>query len=183
LDSSKSWQSYFNWDIRCWPIGWRGIILMWQNLKHIANNAVAFLSSSKIPPGTPVALQESMRNENHFKSKKFFLAFSSFIGLLGFYLLSVAILFLLPTKNELIAGYVTIFTKTIEIIAIIVAVYLGTQATIDFKYGSNSNVNLDSTLTSEQREEKIIYEETVVYAEKYKNDLSYAPIDWVMTYE
>jgi hypothetical protein len=99
------------------------------------------------------------------------------------YLLSVSILFLLPTKNELIAGYVTIFTKTIEIIAIIVAVYIGTQATIDFKYGSSSNVNLDALLTSEQREEKIIQEQTVLYAEKYKNDPSYAPIDWVMTYE
>lgn len=152
---------------------------MWTNIKNIASNAAAFLSSNKVPPGTPIALQESMRNENHFKSKKFFLAFSSFIGLLAFYLLSVAILFLLPSKNELIAGYVTIFTKTIEIVAIIVASYIGVQAAIDFKYGSSSNTNLDSILTSEQREEKIIEEQTILYAEKYKNDPSYAPIDWV----
>jgi hypothetical protein len=156
---------------------------MWDNIKNIASSAAAFLSSNKVPPGTPVALQESMRNENHFKSKKFFLAFSSFIGLLGFYLLSVAILFLLPSKNELISGYVTIFTKTIEIVAIIVASYIGVQAAIDFKYGSNSNTNLDATLTSEQREEKIIYQETIVYAEKYKDDPSYAPIEWAMSYE
>jgi hypothetical protein len=156
---------------------------MWDNIKNIASSAAAFLSSNKVPPGTPVALQESMRNENHFKSKKFFLAFSSFIGLLGFYLLSVAILFLLPSKNELISGYVTIFTKTIEIVAIIVASYIGVQAAIDFKYGSTSNTNLDASLTSEQREEKIIYQETIVYAEKYKDDPSYAPIEWAMSYE
>jgi hypothetical protein len=156
---------------------------MWQNIKHIASNAAAFLSSSKIPPGTPLEFQESLRNQNHFKSKKFFLAFSSFIGLLGFYLLSVGILFLLPSRNELIAGYVTIFTKTIEIVAIIVASYIGVQAAIDFKYGSSSNTNLDSVLTSEQREEKIIQEQTIVYAEKYKNDPSYAPIDWVFNQE
>jgi hypothetical protein len=156
---------------------------MWQNIKHIASNAAAFLSSSKIPPGTPLEFQESLRNQNHFKSKKFFLAFSSFIGLLGFYLLSVGILFLLPSRNELIAGYVTIFTKTIEIVAIIVASYIGVQAAIDFKYGSSSNTNLDSVLTSEQREEKIIQEQTIVYAEKYKNDPSYAPIDWVFKEE
>ena len=156
---------------------------MWENVKNIASNAAAFLSSNKVPPGTPIELQPALRNENHFKSKKFFLAFSSFIGLLAFYLLSVSILFLLPTKNELISGYVTIFTKTIEIIAIIVAVYIGTQATIDFKYGSTSNTNLDSVLTSEQREEKIIQEQTIVYAEKYKNDPSYAPIDWVFNKE
>jgi hypothetical protein len=156
---------------------------MWQNIKHIASNAAAFLSSSKIPPGTPLEFQESLRNQNHFKSKKFFLAFSSFIGLLAFYLLSVGILFLLPSRNELISGYVTIFTKTIEIVAIIVASYIGVQAAIDFKYGSSSNTNLDSVLTSEQREEKIIQEQTVVYAEKYKNDPSYAPIDWVFNQE
>jgi hypothetical protein len=156
---------------------------MWNNIKNIASNAAAFLSSNKVPPGTPIELQNSMRNENHFKSKKFFLAFSSFIGLLAFYLLSVAILFLLPSKNELIAGYVTIFTKTIEIVAIIVASYIGVQAAIDFKYGSSSNTNLDSILTSEQREEKIIEEQTILYAEKFKGDPSYAPIEWVFDQE
>jgi hypothetical protein len=156
---------------------------MWENIKNIASNAAAFLSSNKVPPNTPIELQESLKNQNHFKSKKFFLAFSSFIGLLGFYLLSVGILFLLPSRNELIAGYVTIFTKTIEIVAIIVASYIGVQAAIDFKYGSSSNTNLDSVLTSEQREEKIIQEQTVVYAEKYKNDPSYAPIDWIFNQE
>jgi hypothetical protein len=156
---------------------------MWQNIKNIASNAAAFLSSNKVPPNTPIELQESLRSQNHFKSKKFFLAFSSFIGLLAFYLLSVGILFLLPTRNELIAGYVTIFTKTIEIVAIIVASYIGVQAAIDFKYGSSSNTNLDSILTSEQREEKIIQEQTILYAEKYKNDPSYAPIDWVFNQE
>jgi hypothetical protein len=156
---------------------------MWTNLKNIVSSAASFLSSNRVPPGTPIELQNSLRKENHFKSKKFFLAFSSFIGLLFFYLLSVAILFLLPSKNELISGYVTIFTKTIEIVAIIVASYIGVQAAIDLKYGSSSNTNLNSTLTSEQREENIIYEETIVYAEKYKNDPSYAPLEWVMKYE
>lgn len=156
---------------------------MWENIKNIASNAAAFLSSNKVPPGTPIELQSSLRKENHFQSKKFFLAFSSFIGLLGFYLLSVGILFLLPSNNELISGYVTIFTKTIEIVAIIVASYIGVQAAIDFKYGSSSNTNLDSILTSEQREEKIIEEQTILYADKFKDDPSYAPIDWVFNYD
>jgi hypothetical protein len=155
---------------------------MWDSITNIAKNAASFLSSNKVPPGTPIELQSSLRRENHFKSKKFFLAFSSFIGLLFFYLLSVAILFLLPAQNELISGYVTIFTKTVEIVAIIVASYIGVQAAIDFKYGSESNVNFDSVLTSEQREEKVIEEQTIVYAEKFKNDPSYAPIDWVFSY-
>jgi len=156
---------------------------MWEAVTNIAKNAAAFLSSNKVPPGTPLELQRSLRNENHFKSKKFFLAFTSFIGLLAFYLLSVAVLFLLPQQNELIAGYVTIFTKTIEIVAIIVASYIGVQAAIDLKYGSDSNVSFESVLTSEEREEKIIQEQTVLYAEKFKNDPSYAPLDWVFEYD
>lgn len=152
---------------------------MWASITDIAKNAASFLSSSKVPPGTPVAQQEELRGQNHFKSKKFFLAFSSFIGLLAFYLLSVGILFLLPPQNELISGYVTIFTKTIEIVAIIVASYIGVQAAIDFKYGSSSNTNFDSVVTSEQREEKVIQEMTIKYAEKYKDDPSYAPLVWV----
>lgn len=156
---------------------------MWEAVTNIAKNAAAFLSSNKVPPGTPIELQNSLRKENHFKSKKFFLAFTSFIGLLAFYLLSVAVLFLLPSQNELIAGYVTIFTKTIEIVAIIIASYIGVQAAIDLKYGSDSNVNFESVLTSEQREEKIIQEQTVLYAEKFKNDPSYAPLDWVFEYD
>lgn len=67
--------------------------------------------------------------------------------------------------------------------AIIVASYIGVQAAVDLKYGSSSSVNLDSVLTSEQREEKIIEEQTIIYAEKFKDDPSYAPIDWAMSYE
>lgn len=156
---------------------------MWGSLVNIVQNAASFLSSNKVPPGTPIQLQDSLRQENHFKSKKFFLAFSSFIGLLSFYLISVGILFLLPSKNELISGYVTIFTKTVEIVAIIVASYIGVQAAIDFKYGSNSSTNLGSALTSEQRESKVIQETTIRYAEKYKNDPSYAPLEWVFDRE
>lgn len=154
---------------------------MWGQITNIFRSASAFLTSNRVPPGTPIELQSSLRKENHFKSKKFFLAFTSFVGLLAFYLLSVGILFLLPSQNELISGYVTIFTKTVEIVAIIVASYIGVQAAIDFKYGSSSNTNFDAVLTSEQRDEKIIEEQTIRYAEKYKDDPSYAPIEWVFS--
>jgi hypothetical protein len=153
---------------------------MIKNITDILKTAGSFLSSTKAPPGTSIENLESLRRENHFKSKKFFLAFSSFVGLLFFYILSVAILFFIPPKNELISGYVTIFTKTVEIVAIIVASYIGVQAAIDFKYGSSSNTNFDTVLTSEQREEKIIEETTIRYAQKYKDDPSYAPIEWVL---
>ena len=152
---------------------------MWASIVNLAQNAGAFLSSNKVPPGTPVALQDAMRKENHLTSKKFFMVYTAFAGVLFFYFVSIIVLFLLPSSNELVTGYVAIFSKTIEVIAIIVASYLGVQAAIDFKYGSSSNVNFDSVLTSEQREEKIIEEQTIKYADKYKDDISYAPLEWV----
>jgi hypothetical protein len=90
-------------------------------------------------------------------------------------------LFLLPASSDLISGYVTIFTKTIEILAIIIAAYLGVQAAVDLKYGSSSNVSYEAIKSTEQIDEKIIYEQTMKYAEIYKDDPSYAPIDWVLS--
>lgn len=154
---------------------------MWASIVNLAQNAAAFLSSNKVPPGTPIALQDVMRKENHLSSKKFFIAFTAFLGLLVFYFASVAILFFLPSGNEMISGYVTIFSKTIEVVAIIIASYLGVQAAIDFRYGSTSSTNLDSVLTSEQREDKIIEQRTIEYAQKFKDDPSYAPLEWVFS--
>lgn len=156
---------------------------MWTSLTNLFKSAAAFLSSSKTPPGTSIQLYEAMRKENHFASKKFFIAFTSFIGLMLFYTISVGVLFFLPKGNELVAGYVQIFSKTIEVVAIIVAAYLGVQTVADFRFASSSNTNFDAVLTSEQIEEKVIQEMTIKYAEKYKDDLSYAPIEWIFDQE
>jgi hypothetical protein len=153
---------------------------MWSSLVNIAQNAAAFLSSNRVPPGTPLALQDAMRKENHLTSKKFFITFTAFIGLLIFYFISIGVLFLLPQENrEIVSGYVTIFTKTIEIVAVIIASYLGVQAVIDFKYGSTSNYSNEIVTSVEQIEENVIQQRTIEYAEKFKDDPSYAPIEWV----
>jgi hypothetical protein len=156
---------------------------MFNNTKNLLKTFAAFLSSSKTPPNTSVELYQAMRKENHFASKKFFLTFTSFLAMMVFYFITVLILFLIPKENEMVAAYVQIFSKTIDVVAIIVASYLGTQAVADFRFGGSTNTNFDGVLTSEQREEKIIQEETILYAEKYKDDPSYAPIDWVMSYD
>ena len=157
-------------------------MISWLN--NSIKSAAAFLSSSKVPPNTPIELREAMKKENHFASKKFFIAVTAFIGLLFFYFSSVGVLFILPPDNrEVVEGYVTIFTKTIEVLAIIIAAYLGVQAAVDFRYGSSSNVSNETIKSVEQIEEKVITEETVKYQEIYKNDPSYAPIEWAMSYE
>jgi hypothetical protein len=147
-------------------------------------SALSFLSSKKVPPNTSIELREVMKKENHFASKKFFIAVTAFLGLLFFYFSSVAVLFFLPPDNrDVVAGYVTIFTKTIEVLAIIIAAYLGVQTIADFSYNSSSGQSYETSTSIEQIDEKIITEETIKYQEIYKNDPSYAPIDWAMSYE
>ena len=153
---------------------------MWNNAINLFKTVTSFLSSKKVPPGTPANLQEQMKKQNHLASKKFFIAFTSFLGVLFFYFVSVAVLFFIPTQNEIITGYVQIFTKTIEVIAIIVAAYLGVQTVADFQFSSSSNTHLESNLTAT---EKIIEEETAKYQEIYAGDLSYAPYDWIMSFD
>jgi hypothetical protein len=153
---------------------------MWKNLANLFKTTSSFLSSKKVPPGTPIDLHEQMKRQNHFASKKFFIAFTSFLGVLFFYFVSVAVLFFIPTQNDIIAGYVQIFTKTIEVIAIIVAAYLGVQTVADFQYSSSSSTNLETKLTAT---DKIIEEETTKYAEIYAEDISYAPYGWIMSFE
>lgn len=157
---------------------------MIAGINNAIKSALAFLSSTKAPPNAPFELREAMKKENHFASKKFFIAVTSFIGLLVFYFSSVSILFFLPAGNDsVVSGYITIFTKTIEVLAIIIAAYLGVQAAVDLKYNSSSNQSYETIKSIEQIDEKIITEQTIKYAEVYKNDPSYAPIDWAMKYD
>jgi hypothetical protein len=157
---------------------------MIAGINNAIKSALAFLSSTKAPPNASIELRDAMKRENHFASKKFFIAVTSFVGLLFFYFSSVSVLFFLPPDNrELVAGYVTIFTKTIEVLAIIIAAYLGVQAAVDLKYNSSSNQSYEVSKSIEQIDEKVITEQTIKYAEIYKNDPSYAPIDWAMSYE
>lgn len=147
-------------------------------------SALSFLSSSKTPPNTSIGLREAMRKENHFASKKFFIAVTAFLGLLFFYFSSVAVLFFIPPDNrDMVSGYVTIFTKTIEVLAIIIAAYLGVQTIADFSYKSSSSQSLETTRSIDEIDKNVIIEETIKYQEIYKNDPSYAPLKWVMSYE
>lgn len=156
---------------------------MWERVIDIAKNATAFLQAGKVPPNTPIQYREDFSKINFFSSKKFFIVFSSVILLMVFYLVSVGILFLTSFFPDITQSYVTIFVESVKIFAIIISVYLGLQATIDFKYNSSST-NINETHNSiDQIDKKIIVEETIKYAEIYKDDPSYAPVDWALSYD
>jgi len=115
---------------------------------NIIKNATAFLQQGVAPPNTPVEEIDNLANANHFSSKKFFLAISGFIILGLFYFLSVAILFLFLDYPTVISSYTVMFTKSMEVFATIMAVYLGGQALVDLRYNSSSSASSQST-TSE----------------------------------
>lgn len=117
---------------------------MLARLTNIAKTAAAFLQTGVAPPGTPTEQKKEMEETNHLASKKFFIAFSGFIILGVFYSVSVVVLFTMRNALELVATYSVMFSKTIEVFATIMAVYLGGQAVVDLKYNSSSNASVSS---------------------------------------
>jgi hypothetical protein len=156
---------------------------MWNRIKNTFYTATSFLQTGVAPPNAPIRYKEDLSKINFFSSKKFFIVFSSIVLLMFFYLTSVGILFLTSFFPTITDPYVTIFVESVKIFAIIISVYLGLQASIDFKYNTSSSQSYDTIKSIEQIDEKVIIEETVKYQEIYKNDPSYAPIDWAMSYE
>ena len=156
---------------------------MWNRIKNTFYTATSFLQTGVAPPNAPIRYKEDLSKINFFSSKKFFIVFSSIVLLMFFYLTSVGILFLTSFFPTITDPYVTIFVESVKIFAIIISVYLGLQASLDFKYNTSSSQSYDTIKSIEQIDEKVIIEETVKYQEIYKNDPSYAPIDWAMSYE
>lgn len=119
---------------------------MFEKLKNIAKTAASFLQTGVAPPGTPPEQQQEMESTNHLASKKFFITFSGFVILGVFYASSVAVLFGLTKNPELSATFSVMFSKTIEVFATIMAVYIGGQAVVDLKYNSSSNASVAATV-------------------------------------
>lgn len=150
---------------------------MWNRIVILGQSLAAMVSQDKIPPNTPPEYVEEMKSINFLRSKKFFVVFTSIMMLLAFYGISVFILFLTAPLPSITSPFVTIFVETIKIFAIIISAYLGLQAAIDFKYNSESNTSLKGELRYAKEEvQQTIIE---IYAEKYKDDISYAPLTWV----
>ena len=118
---------------------------MWQNLVNVVQSAGAFLQNGKAPPNTPARLEKQMEDTNHLSSKKFFIIFTSVLMLGALYYSSVAILLTIQLPEH-VAAFVTLFTKTTEIFAIIIASYLGVQAAVDLRYNSSSNAGIQGSV-------------------------------------
>lgn len=135
-------------------------------IKNLISSTSAFLSSGTPPPNiTPEHKDyERLRSLNHMESPKFFVCLVSAAILSFFYFVTVGIMFLLPPVPEIVTGFVTLFSKTTEILAVIIASYVGAQAIVDLKYNSSSNVSLES------KTENIIQEITVIQTNQKDED-------------
>jgi len=121
---------------------------MLTTLKNILLNGSSFLQSNVAPPNTPKELQEELGTINFLKSKKFFITFTSVLIICFFYFSSIGILILLPNMPEKIAGFVTLFTKTIELFTLVVGFYLSVQTVLDYKVNTSSSTNYNSDLST-----------------------------------
>ena len=121
-------------------------------IKNAIMTGVSYLSSKRVPPNTTPEKQKRLRSTNHMESKKFYIVLTSVIILAFFYFASVGMIFLIPAGPEFISGFVTMFSKTIEILSIIIASYVGAQAVVDLKYGSSSSAALEGTTHTEKTE-------------------------------
>jgi hypothetical protein len=142
---------------------------MMQLIKNAAMTAVSFLSSNHVPPNTKAEDFKRLKSTNHMESKKFYIVLTSVAILAFFYFSSIGLLFFLPTNApEFISGFVTIFSKTIEILAVIIASYVGAQAVVDLKYNSASEASLKGTTKTEQIKQEITFIHTNAKEDDYE---------------
>jgi hypothetical protein len=151
---------------------------MWDKIVEIAKTASAMLHSGQVPPNTPPEFKKDLSKVNFLASKKFYVVFCSVIILMLFYAASICVLFLTAASPSLTVPFVSIFTETVKILAIIIASYLGVQTVLDYRMQSNGSVSLEgsNSYSKQEVDQKIIMD----YAEKYKDDRSYAPLSWVL---
>jgi len=125
---------------------------MWQSIKDIGQTAVAFLSNGKAPPNTPARLEKQLEDTNHLASKKFFIVFTSALMLFFVYYSSIFVLFFFPHEfTTHITSYVTMYSKMMDILAIIVASYLGVQTVADFAFKGSTEVKAESDNVEENK--------------------------------
>jgi hypothetical protein len=146
---------------------------MKDNIINIIKSATAFLQNGVAPPNVSSEYKKALEDENHFASKKFFIVFTAAILLAFFYFSSIIILFFIPHLPEIVTGFVTMFTKTIEILAVIIAFYTTGQAAVDLRYNSQSNASTEGVI--EQKEVDI--NETILTNNAKENDYHISEVE------
>ena len=139
---------------------------MWKKLTDTVKTVSSMLNSGAIPPNTPIEYREDFKKINFLASKKFYVVFCSIVILSIFYASSIGVLFLTSIYPSLTIPFVSIFSETIKILAIIIGSYLGVQTVLDYKMQSSNNVTLiDESISVE---EKLTYIDSNAKEEGYE---------------
>lgn len=141
---------------------------MFETLQNIIKTAGSFLTNQSPPDVIDEGEKERLQELNHLESKKFYIVMTSVLILTIFFFSSVGFLFILPPTPEVITGFVTLFTKTIEILAIVIAFYVSAKTVVDLKYSSNSNTSI--TNTSETKTQIIDETVTIIHTNQKEED-------------
>jgi hypothetical protein len=147
---------------------------MLGKLKGIINDMTWYLRSGITPSTKNVSNLEELKNMNHMASKKFAMTMVAVAIIAFMYFASVLFLFLLP-GDPFVSALVNMYKDMIVAVASIVATLVGIQGLVDWRHNSDSKVSLSSEYIKEEVDQKIVEQ----YAEKYKDDPSYAPLDWI----
>jgi hypothetical protein len=131
---------------------------MWEKIVDIGKTAASMLTSGSVPPNTPTKYVEELGSINFLRSKKFFITFTSAIAIFIFFGISVCILFLTAPFPAITAAFTTFYIETLKVVMYVIAFYLGLQTSLDFKYNSNSNIDLKSENVTVVETKRIIRE-------------------------
>jgi len=151
---------------------------MWQSIANIVQSGLAFLQNGKAPPNTSSALKQLMEDENHLASKKFFIILSALLVLAFMYYTSVAILcWVVPHSPEVVTAYVTIFSKIMEVLGLIISVYIGAQGLVDLNYNSASSAAIQGTAEIMEENKRIDIAQQILTNNTKEDDYNISEVD------
>jgi hypothetical protein len=142
---------------------------MWNNALNMVKAATSMLQTGSYPPNTPLKYKEDLSKINFLASKKFYVVFCSVVILTIFYILSIGVLFLTSYFPNITSAFVSIFSETVKILAIIIASYLGVQTVLDYRMNSSGNIEYKGE-NKYSKEEIDVNEVTVITTNTKEDD-------------
>lgn len=124
---------------------------MLRQLKNVIDNMTWYLRSGVAPSQDKgISNLEELKNMNHMASRKFAMTMVAVAIIAFMYFASVMLLFLLPGDPQ-VSALVNMYKDMIVAVASIVATLVGIQGLVDWKFNSDSKVDLSSNYSKEEK--------------------------------
>jgi len=124
---------------------------MIRQLKSVIDSMTWYLRSGVAPSDNKdITNLEELKNMNHMASRKFAMTMVAVSIIAFMYFASVMLLFLLPGDPQ-VSALVNMYKDMIVAVASIVATLVGIQGLVDWKFNSDSKVDLSSSYSKEEK--------------------------------